>query len=117
MAAHSKRSQGVSKEHLSKIWKISIDEAAKIIEGTSQNKAHTSDPKIAKNYGTNDRMLRYERLKEYFYMDTLIATSKGGISLRGNTCGKLFVTDKVFVNFVAIKSRSEDILAMKQFSK
>ena len=97
MAAHAKILQGLSKEHLTKIWKISIDEAAKKIEGNSQNKVHTSDPKIAKNYGTNDRMLRYERLKEYFYMDTLIATYKGGKSLRGNTCGKLFVTEKGFV--------------------
>ena len=117
MAAHAKRSQGVSKEHLSKIWKISIDEAAKTIDGTSQNRVHTSDPKIAKSYGTNDRKLRYERLNEYFYMDTLIATSKGGKSLRGNTCGQLFVTNKGFVRFVAMNSRSEVILAMKQFAK
>ena len=117
MASHSKRSQGVSKEDLSKIWKISIDEGAKTIEGTSQNRVHTSDPKIGKNYGTNDRMLRYETLNEYFYMDILIATSKGGKSLRGNTCGQLFVTKKGFVYFVAMKYISEVILAMKQFSK
>ena len=117
MAAHEERSKGVSKEHLSKVWRISVDEAAKTLEQTTQERVHTTDPKISKNYGTNDRMLRYKKINEYFYMDTLIATSKGGKSIRGNTCGQLFVTDKGYIYFVPMRSRSEVLLAVKQFAK
>ena len=94
-----------------------MDEAAKTLEQTTQEKVHTENPKVARNYGTNDRMLRYSKIKEYFYMDTLIATSEGGKSLRGNTCGQLFVTDKGFVYFVPMRSRSDVLLAVKKFAK
>jgi hypothetical protein len=54
---------------------------------------------------------------DYFYMDTLFATKKGGKSSKGNTCCQLFVTDKGFVNVVTMKRKGEVLLAMKQFAK
>ena len=69
MATHAERSQGVTKEDLSKVWRISVDEAAKTLEQMTQDRVHTADPKIAKKYGTNDRMLCYNKLKEYFDME------------------------------------------------
>ena len=77
-----------------------MDKAARTLDVTSQGEFHTNDPKILKNYGTNNRMLPYKHIKEYFFMDTLIATSKGGKSTRGNTCCQLSVTDKGYLYVV-----------------
>jgi hypothetical protein len=50
-------------------------------------------------------------------MDTFFATKKARNSTRGNTCCKLFVTDKGFVYVVPLKSKGEVLLAVKQFAK
>ena len=117
MAAHAVRSQGVNSEHLAKVWRISNEEAERTLEVTRQGSVHTPDSKLAKNYGTNDRMIRYKHFNEYFYMDTLKATEKGGKSTWGNLYCQLFVTDRGFLYVVPMKSRSEVILAVKQFAK
>jgi hypothetical protein len=62
-------------------------------------------------------MLRYKRIRDYFYMDTFFATKKGGKSSRGHKCCQLFVTDKGFVYVVPMKRIGEVLLAMKQFAK
>ena len=69
------------------------------------------------NYTTNDRMLRYRQITQYFFMDTFFATKKGGISSRGNTCCQLFVTDKGFIYVVPMKRKSEVLAAIKLFAK
>ena len=76
-----------------------------------------ADPTLSKNYGTNDRMLRYKRIKDYFFMDTFFATKKGGKSSRGHTCCQLFVTDKGFVYVVPMRRKGDVPLAMKEFAK
>jgi hypothetical protein len=50
--------QGVTPEHLSKVWRISFEDAKRTIDVTSQLSVTPKDPILAKNYGTNDRMLR-----------------------------------------------------------
>ena len=116
-ATHASRPQGVDAEHLSKIWQISLDDAKRTLDVTRQSQVHTADPTLAKNFGTNDRILRYRHVDENFFMDTLFATSKAGKSTRGNTCCQLFVTDKGFLYIVPLKSKKDVILAMKPFSK
>ena len=108
---------GVTPEHLSKVWRISHDEAKRTINNTSQSLVRPTDPTLSKNYGTNDRMLRYKRINEYFFMDTFFATKKGGQSSRGHTCCQLFVTDKGFVYVVPMRRKGEVLQAMKQFAK
>ena len=108
---------GVTPEHLSKVWRISHEEAKRTIDNTSQRLVRPKDPTLSKNYGTNDRMLRYKRIKDYFFMDTFFATKKGGKSSRGHTCCQLFVTDKGFVYVVPMRRKGEVLQAMKQFAK
>ena len=60
-----------------------MEEAGDTLDVTAQKKVHGTNPKLAKNYGTNNRMLQYRHLDEYFYMDTFHATKKGGLSSRG----------------------------------
>ena len=107
----------VNPEHLSKIWRISHEDAKRTIETTTQHCVRTQDPTLSRNYGTNDRMLRYKRIDTHFFMDTFFATSKVQKSKRGNTCCQLFVTDKGYVYVVPMKSKSEVLLAVKQFAK
>jgi len=73
------------------------------LEVTTQLRSHTHDPKLARNYGTNDRMLRYRCIDQCFYIDTFFANGKGVKSSRGNTCCQLFVSDQGFVYVVPLR--------------
>ena len=64
----------VDPNHLAKIWRIDHNVAKKTIDITTQRSVRKYDPKLSRNYSTNDRMLRYKHLKEYFCMDMLFAT-------------------------------------------
>ena len=90
-STHASRPRGVTPEHLSKIWRISHEDAKRTIDTTTQTSVHTQDPTLSCNYGTNDCMLHYKCIKDYFFMDTFFATKKGGRSSRGHTCCQLFV--------------------------
>ena len=115
--ARAGKTRGIDHKHLSKIWRISHEDAQRTIDVTTQTSTRTDDPTLSRNYSTNDRMLRYKRIKDYFFMDTFFATKKGGQSSRGHTCGQLFVTDKGFIYVVPMKKKSEVLLAIKQFAK
>ena len=116
-SATAGKANQVDPAHLSKIWRISHEDAKRTIEVTTQNSVRTQDPTLSRNYGTNDRMLRYKRINTHFFMDTFFATKKGGRSSRGHTCCQLFVTDKGFVYVVPMRRRSDVLDAVKQFAK
>ena len=63
---------------------LSLDEytAKKTLDVTSQRSVRTDNPKLSRNFSTNDRTLRYKHLKEHFFMDTFFATIKAGKSSR-----------------------------------
>ena len=114
---HGGSEVGIDVKHLSKVWQISYEDAKRTIDATTQHGTHLPNPAMNQNYTTNDRMLRYRRINQYFFMDTFFATKKGGTSSRGNTCCQLFVTDKGFIYVVPMKRKSEVLLAIKQFAK
>ena len=64
-AAHARRPKGIDAEHLSKTWRIDQKQAKRTLEITSQHSRRADDPTLSRNYGTNDRMLRYKRVSEY----------------------------------------------------
>jgi Reverse transcriptase (RNA-dependent DNA polymerase) len=105
--------------HLSKIWRISLQDAQRTLDVTSKHLRREDPNALSRNYPTNDRMLRYRRLKQYFFMDTFFATKKKGRgkSSRGHTCVQLFVSDTGFVFVVPMKSKSQVPQAMKMFAK
>ena len=84
-ATHASKPKGTDAAHLSKIWRIDLEAAECTLDITSQNFKQTDDPKLSRNYGTNNRMLRCKRITEYFFMDTFFATKKAGRSSRENT--------------------------------
>ena len=105
-ATHAEASKGISAEQLSKVWRIDLDSATRTLDITTQRCKRSDDPTLSRNYSTNDRMLRYKRIHQHFFMDTFFATKKAGKSSRNYTCMQLFVTDKGFVFVVPIKSKS-----------
>ena len=104
-------------KHLAKIWRISYYDATRTIDATSQHSVRSEDPTLSQNYGTNDRMLQYRMIEDYFFMDTFFSMSKGGKSSHGNTCCQLFVMDKGFLYVVPMKWESEVMQSVKQFAK
>ena len=113
-ATYAKPSKGVQAAHLAKIWKLDLPTAERTLQATTQKRRHTDNPKMARNYGTNDRMLRYKRINQYFFMDTFFAAKNGGRSTRGNTCCQLFVTDKGYVYVVPMRSKKDVLSVVKQ---
>ena len=103
--------------HLLKVWCISHDDAKQTLEATSLYSVWTQELTLLQNYRTNDCMLHYKRIKDYFFMDTFFTTSKGGKSSHGNTCCQLFVTEKGFIYIVPLKQKSEVLQEVKQFAK
>jgi hypothetical protein len=116
-AMNATRSKGIDPQTLAKVWRISVDDAKRTIANTTQGAIRTHDPTLSRNYTTNDRMLRYKRIHEHFFMDTFFATKKGGRSSRGHTCCQLFVSDKGFVYVVPMRRKSDIPQAVKQFAK
>ena len=114
---NTSRPHGVTPEHLSKVWHISTENARRMIETTTQTSVRTQDPTLSCNYGTNDHMLRYQHIQDYFFMDTFFATKKGGRSSQGHMCCQLFITDKGFVYVVPMRRKSEVLQVIKQFAK
>jgi hypothetical protein len=110
-------SKGVTAEYLSKVWRIDIDDAAMSIKANTQRCVRSTGADLNRNYSTNDRMLRYKRIHQHFFMDTFFATKKAGKSTRGHTCMQLFVTDKGFVYVIPMASKSEVNKAVKLFAK
>ena len=116
-ATNASRPRGVTPEHLSKVWCISPEDARRTIDTTTQTSVWTQDPTLSCNYSTNNHMLRYRHIQDYFFMDTFFATKKGGQSSQGHMCGQLFITDKGFVYVIPMRRKSKVLQAIKQFAK
>ena len=86
--------RGVDTKHLSKIRRISHGDAKNTIDVPTQASIRKDNPNLSRSYSTNDRMLRYMRIKDFFSMDTIFATKKDGQSSRGHTCCQLLLLIK-----------------------
>ena len=116
-ATNASRPCGVTPEHLSKIWRVSPEDARRTIDTTTQTSVWTQDPTLSCNYGTYDPMLRYQCIQDYSFMETFFATKKGGRSSHGHMCCQLFITDKGFVYVIPIRRKSEVLQVIKHFAK
>ena len=77
-AAHAGKSKVGNTSNLSKIQRIDLKASEWTIDVTNQNIKYTNDHTLSRNYGNNNRMLRYKRIQEYFFVDTFFATNKSG---------------------------------------
>ena len=91
-ASHAENPKGVDAELLQKIWRIDSDTAKRTIKTTTQLNKQDIKSKLSRNFGTNDQMLRYRRIKYFFFTDNFFVTNKAASS-RGYTCMQIFVSD------------------------
>ena len=84
------------------------------MEVTTQLRQQDSDITLFRNFSTNDRMLRYKKIKSHFFTDTYFVTGKSR-STRWNKCMQLFVSDKGFVYVVPMKTKGEFPSALNIF--
>jgi hypothetical protein len=110
------KSKAISAEHLSKVWSIPHEDAVRTLQVTTQRLRHDADSSLSRNFGTNDRAVRYKKLKSYFFSDTLFVTGKAKSS-RGNICAQHFVSDKGFVAIYPMQHQRDYFLALRQFAK
>jgi hypothetical protein len=110
------RSQGVTPEHIAKIWRIPFDDAARTLETTTQLIKQNPESSLSRNADTNERAVRYRRLNYTFFTDTMFATKKAQ-SLSGNTCVQVFFSDRDYMTVYPMTKESEYPLALKQFAK
>ena len=115
-ASHAEKPKGVDSKLLQKIWRIDSDTAKRTIKTTTQLNRQDVNSKLSRNFGTNDRMLRYRRIKSFFFTDTFFVTKKAASS-RGFTCMQIFVSDMGFVYVSAMKSPAEFPKALKMFAR
>ena len=80
VSAVASLASGVTPEHLSKVWRISHEEARRTIENTLQSSVRPKGVSLSCNDVTNDQMIRYRWIKDYPFMDSFFATKKGGKS-------------------------------------
>ena len=108
---------GITPKDLSKVFRIDLATAKRTLQCTSQRLKRSKNMTLRRRYTSNDRMLRYNHVKEFFYMDTMFATEKLGRTTRGNKCLQLFVTDKGFVFVVPLKGKGDVPQALRLFFK
>ena len=104
-------------EKLMKAWKIDRSTAVRTIRRTSQRYDRKLNPTMKRNIRTNDKALRYNRIDNFMYMDTMFSTKDGGKSLRGNTCAQIFATDKGYIACYPMTSKAEVKKAIRLFCK
>ena len=107
---------GVNADVLSKVWRIPVEKAERTLQVTTQLNRQDANSSLSRNFGTNDRMLRYRRIKSHFFTDTFFATGKAK-STRGNTCMQLFVSDKGFIAVYPMREVKDYIHALRLFAK
>ena len=86
----SKRRKRLEPSVLAKRWGVGLETAARTLKVTIQRGIRTVlNPSLSTRFRTNDRQLRYRRLRADVYGDTLIAKTK---SLRQNKYAEVFAT-------------------------
>lgn len=109
--------KGINPHDLARVFRIDLPTAKRTVNNTSQRLKRSKNLTLHRRYRTNDRMLRYQHIREYFYMDTMFASSKSGATTRGNKCLQLFVTDRGFVFVCPLRTRSDMHHALRLFFK
>jgi hypothetical protein len=84
----SNRKNKITPEQLVKAWNIGLEKAKRTLKSTTQRGIKTvANPSISHRFQTNDRQLRYRRLANDMFSDTMFA---GTTSKRGNKRAQVF---------------------------
>ena len=120
-ASHAENPTGITPDILAKVWQIDNATAKRTINVTSQIAKQDVNTSLSRNFGTNNRILRYRLIASFFYIDCFFVTNKRGQHMAMITCGftcmELFVMDKGYVFLLPIHSASEFTNALQLFAK
>ena len=61
---HADKPKGVNAANLSNILRFDLKATDQNLIVTTQNSTNTNNPNLLRNYGTNNRMLRYKQIQE-----------------------------------------------------
>jgi hypothetical protein len=100
-----RRKNMISPEVLVKRWCISLEAATKTLDKTTQKGIRTvANPSISRRFRTNDRQLRYRRLRTTLFTDTMFSKIP---SRRGNTCAQIFCDQSGWTRIYPMKRKGE----------
>ncbi len=100
-------------DQLSKMWRISHDDAQRTLEVITQLNRQDADALLSWRLGTNDLMLCYKRINLLFYTDTFFSLKVA--RKRGLSMMQLHVNDNGFVKVYGMKSQTEFVNALRLF--
>ena len=107
IAAHTNKSKNITAKDLNKIFRIDFETIKRTLEIIIQNCFYTENIIFSRTILINNKILKYKRIKDYFFINIFFATTESDKSTRGNICIQFFVTDKNFVYIVSIKNRKK----------
>ena len=99
------RKAAIGHDELAKRWGIHPDRAKATVQRTTQRGVRNiANPALVRRFRTNDRMLRYRRLRHPVFTDTMFADT---YSRRNNKCAQVFATDFGWVRVYPMKTKGE----------
>jgi hypothetical protein len=101
----SPQSNAVTPEQLCQRWNIGLKKAKKTLQVTTQRGTRMiAYPTLESRFQTNDRQLRYRRLKTALYTDTMFAST---VSTPGNSCAQIFVNNLEWVRSFPLAQKGD----------
>jgi hypothetical protein len=101
----SARANRTTPEQLAQRWNIGLGKAKKTLDVTTQRGTRTvAFPSFEARFRTNDRQLRYRRLKMALYTDTMFASVT---SRRGNTCAQIYVNNLEWCRAYPLRTKGD----------
>ena len=73
-ATHVEKPKGVSAEILENIWQIDPETAKHTIITTTELNRQDVKSKLSRKFGTNYQILWYQKIKSFYFTDTLFFT-------------------------------------------
>ena len=77
-ALHAEKPSGITPEMLAMVWRIDNKTANRTVKVTTQLSIQDANTSISRNFGTNNRILRYRSISLFFYTAYLFVTKKSG---------------------------------------
>ena len=103
----SNKSKDISPGEISVMWRISLQDANRVINNTTMLSKRVQDGQMTRRFRTDLHQKRYRRLGgqfSRFYTDTLFFGKK---SLRGNTCAQIYVNKAGYTKIYPLISKSK----------
>jgi hypothetical protein len=94
----------ISPELLARNWCITLDQARKTIEMTTQRMLRARPTELSRRFRTNDRALRYRRLDCSMFTDTMFSNV---LSKRMNKCAQVYAIPPAWVRVEAMKTKAD----------